>query len=116
MARRRGSLLRRWGLTGFVGAAGIALVVMVAGVPPYPAWLIGAGSMLFLFYGIDKQRAIAGGWRIPEAVLHGMALAGGFTGGWAGRILFRHKTRKPSFLLILVIATLLHVVALVLFS
>ena len=34
---------------------------------------------------------------MPEAVLHGLTLAGGVIGAWAGRIVFRHKTRKQPF-------------------
>lgn len=63
---------------------------------------------LFLVYGIDKSQAIANGRRIPEKVFHYLALAGGFPGGLIGRPLFHHKTRKPAFLLILLIAMTLH--------
>jgi len=38
-----------------------------------------------------------GGGRVPEAVLHGLALVGGTPGALAGQAMFRHKTRKPSF-------------------
>ena len=36
-----------------------------------------------------------------------MALAGGVIGAWAGRLVFRHKTRKPIFLVVLVVASLI---------
>lgn len=45
----------------------------------------------------DKQRAIAGKRRIPEADLLMLALIGGTPGAFAARHLFRHKTRKQPF-------------------
>ena len=34
-------------------------------------------------------------------------MIGGVMGGWAGRQVFRHKTQKPVFLVVLVVATIL---------
>jgi uncharacterized membrane protein YsdA (DUF1294 family) len=45
----------------------------------------------------DKQKAINGGRRIPEADLLGLALIGGTPGAFLARHLFRHKTRKEPF-------------------
>ena len=74
----------------------------------YLGWLAVLSSITFLFYGFDKGQAKAGGWRIPEFVLHGLALLGGFPGGWAGRSIFRHKTQKGFFTFILIISTAIH--------
>jgi uncharacterized membrane protein YsdA (DUF1294 family) len=64
---------------------------------------------LFALYGLDKAQAIAEGRRIPERALHLLALAGGFFGGLLGRSVFHHKTRKPNFLIILLVSAAAHI-------
>ena len=95
----------------FVGSliAAIALFVLLSwlGLSPILAWLVGWSVPAFTMYGIDKRQAQRDGWRVPEVVLHGLALAGGVVGAWAGRWFFRHKTQKPMFLVVLVLASLL---------
>ena len=61
------------------------------------------GSMLLLsavtllFYAWDKRRATQGGWRVPEARLHVLALLGGWPGALLGQRWLRHKTIKRRF-------------------
>ena len=74
----------------------------------YLIWLAVASGITFLLYGVDKAQAKMKGWRVPEVVLHGWALAGGFPGGWAGRSVFRHKTKKGFFVFVLVVSTVPH--------
>jgi uncharacterized membrane protein YsdA (DUF1294 family) len=74
---------------------------------PLLAWLVAWTPVAFVAYGLDKRAATRGDWRIPELVLHGLALIGGVIGAWAGRFVFRHKTRKPVFLVVLVAASVL---------
>ncbi|MBQ8519098.1 MAG: DUF1294 domain-containing protein [Agathobacter sp.] len=50
--------------------------------------VIGFGAM-----GIDKMKAKADAWRIPEKTLFGIAFAGGGAGIWLGMEVFRHKTK-----------------------
>ena len=45
----------------------------------------------------DKRRARRGAWRIPEATLMTVALAGGSIGTIVGMYLVRHKTRHLKF-------------------
>jgi uncharacterized membrane protein YsdA (DUF1294 family) len=74
----------------------------------YLIWLAAASGITFVLYGLDKALSKAGGRRVPEIALHMLALAGGFIGGWAGRSLFHHKTKKGIFAFILVISTVIH--------
>lgn len=46
---------------------------------------------------VDKQKAKAGAWRIPEATLLTAAVIGGSIGILTGMYVFRHKTRKWKF-------------------
>ena len=74
----------------------------------YWIWLAIASGITFLLYGFDKAQSKMGGWRVPEAVLHVLALSGGFPGGWAGRSMFRHKTKKGYFVVVLAVSTAIH--------
>ena len=62
-------------------------------------YLIGINILTFLVFGIDKWKARSGKWRIPEATLIGMSIAGGSIGALLGMSLFRHKTQKRKFTL-----------------
>ena len=77
------------------------------GLSPLVAWLVGWSLPAFATYGIDKRQARNERWRVPEEVLHGLALIGGVIGAWLGRGVFRHKTHKPMFLVVLVVASLI---------
>lgn len=51
----------------------------------------------FMLFGFDKIRAEEGTWRVSEGALLAWAFFGGSIGAYAGRALFRHKTRKQPF-------------------
>jgi uncharacterized membrane protein YsdA (DUF1294 family) len=51
----------------------------------------------FMLFGFDKIRAAQGTWRVSEGTLLAWAFLGGTIGAYAGRALFRHKTRKQPF-------------------
>lgn len=61
-------------------------------------WVLLAGILGFAAMGVDKARAARHQWRIPEATLFAMALAGEAIGMAVGSEVFRHKTSKPGFL------------------
>jgi len=70
--------------------------------PMHPLWiyLTTVTLLTFSFYGFDKHRAVRQKGRIPEVVLHLLALAGGTVGAFAGQLIFRHKTKKLKFRLV----------------
>lgn len=78
-------------------AVGLAVALWRLGLAPVYAGLIAVNAVTLLLYGYDKRQAIAGGTRIPEAVLHIVAMLGGSPGALLGQGLFRHKTQKRSF-------------------
>lgn len=59
-----------------------------------------ASLVSFLQYWWDKSSAQAGRWRTPESSLHLVELFGGWPGALVAQQCFRHKTRKPSFQLL----------------
>ena len=66
----------------------------------YQAVLIFYASMslvAFILYGVDKQRAKQGKWRIKESVLLGVSFLGGSVGALIGMKAFRHKTKHRYF-------------------
>lgn len=67
----------------------------------------------FIFFAVDKWKAMHGKWRIRILTLIGLAFAGGTIGGLAAMYLFRHKTTKPYFTFGLPMILLAQVVLLV---
>lgn len=61
------------------------------------AYLVAINLAAFAAFGLDKRRALRGGWRIPERRLLGLAAVGGGAGAAAAQRLFRHKTVKEPF-------------------
>lgn len=61
------------------------------------AYLLAVNLTTLATFGIDKLKAVRQGWRIPEAVLLGLCVAGGTLGGLLGMALFHHKVRSPQF-------------------
>jgi uncharacterized membrane protein YsdA (DUF1294 family) len=78
---------------------------------PYVTWLAALSGTTFVMYGVDKIVSPPGKIRTPENLLHGLSLAGGFLGGWLGRIVFDHKTnvqKHPAFPTILLVSAIGH--------
>lgn len=64
--------------------------------------------VVFLIYGIDKLKAIRGSYRISENFLISSAVVMGAFGAMAGMYVFRHKTRKMKFRLIIPVAVVIN--------
>jgi uncharacterized membrane protein YsdA (DUF1294 family) len=86
----------------------IALILILLKFPLYPAYMLGINPVTFAIFGYDKQQAKNRGRRVPEIVLHVLALMGGALGGLIGQWLFRHKTRKPIFHIVLWFSLVVH--------
>ncbi|MFW6061613.1 MAG: DUF1294 domain-containing protein [Planctomycetota bacterium] len=74
--------------------------MLLSAVLPGPTsyWYVGAiNGTTFLLYVTDKLAAKLSLARVPEAVLHGLALLGGSGPALLGQRLVRHKTQKRSF-------------------
>jgi uncharacterized membrane protein YsdA (DUF1294 family) len=83
-------------------AGGTALLWYLLGSHAEVEWvlvpyLVVTNIVAFAYYGHDKLMARHKGRRVPELVLHGLAVVGGSLGALAGMRLFRHKTVKGRF-------------------
>lgn len=70
---------------------------------------------VFLLYGADKLFAEKDMWRVKEATLIWCAFVMGGLGALLGKQLFRHKTKKAKFNILLPIALVLNIILLALF-
>jgi len=95
-----------------VGVVVAAALVAAVGVSVVVAYVLGLGLSTFLIYGYDKLRARRGGQRVPESALLALSLVGGALGGWAGMLVWRHKTQHAIFWIAQVIGTVVIAAAL----
>jgi uncharacterized membrane protein YsdA (DUF1294 family) len=104
-----------------VVGASVFLLGLAAYVATNPApwwllpWYLVLSVATFLLYGWDKVSASGGHRRTPGSTLNGLALLGGWPGGWIAQHAWRHKSRKTSFQVAFWTATLVNVGALMFF-
>ena len=77
-------------ITGFAVAGRLPLAA--------PVLYVIASVAAFLTYAWDKSAAQADQWRTSESTLHLLGLVGGWPGALAAQQVFRHKTKKRSFI------------------
>ncbi len=77
------------------------------------AYLAAVNLVELLLAGYDKLVAGSNAVRVPERLLHIVALLGGSPALLAAMALFRHKTRKTSFKVFLVLVLVLQAAAVV---
>ena len=93
---------------------GLAALVVTSRAPWWLLpWYLVLSVVTFMLYGWDKVSARGGHWRTQESTLNGLALLGGWPGGWIAQYAWRHKSRKTSFQVEFWSATLANVVVLV---
>lgn len=73
-------------------------------------YLLIINSGTFLLFGIDKHLARKNKERIPESTLISLSALGGAAGGLAAMYIFRHKTKKAKFFLVVPMLLVLHIV------
>jgi uncharacterized membrane protein YsdA (DUF1294 family)/cold shock CspA family protein len=87
----------------------LAIAILRQGLPWQAALVYaGMGLISFLSYRRDKRSAEAGSWRTSEARLLAADLCLGIVGGLVAQALFRHKTRKPRFVLVTIFIATAH--------
>lgn len=75
------------------------------------SYLLIINLISFVLFFIDKQKSKRDKWRIKESTLHFVSFLGGTLGSIAAMILFHHKTKKPMFVMITIIALLTNILA-----
>jgi uncharacterized membrane protein YsdA (DUF1294 family) len=103
-----------WIAAGAILALTLALFLLK--LPLYVGFIAAVNVVTFGLYALDKSRAQRDGRRVPELILHGLAVVGGAIGGIAGQWLLHHKTRKPLFHIVLWSSLLIHVLIFVIFQ
>lgn len=78
----------------------------------YIGYLLLFSLITFILFLVDKQRAIKEKTRIKEKVLLFFVAIGGGIGGYFGRILGHHKTKKLYFSLIINLTLILQLLIL----
>lgn len=70
-------------------------------------YLVMVNTISFIIMGLDKYFAIKEKRRISENSLLFLSIVGGVFGTTLGMIIFRHKIRKPKFLILIPILLIL---------
>lgn len=92
----------QWGTASYFAIPAFFIVyAVVAASWRVPTWVAGlylaASALCFVVYAIDKAAARARGWRVSEATLIALGLAGGWPGAIVAQQVLRHKSNKASF-------------------
>ena len=77
-----------------------------------PCYVVAVNVATFLLYLYDKAVSSRGGLRVPESLLHGIALAGGTPAAFLAQRVLHHKTVKRPFRATFVWVIVVQVVAL----
>ena len=86
-----------FGLTVIFVSIVVVLLVGQWGWDWLIAYVVAVNAVGFVWYGFDKLASVRKWMRVPERVLHVVALCGATPAAVVGQKLFRHKTTKASF-------------------
>ena len=106
MTKKYGVIIMIFALLGLV--AGSAGLVYGKHTPLLVYGFLALNFATFIAYGLDKSAARRGAWRISESTLLLLGLAGGWPGALIAQQVFRHKSSKTSFRVLLWITILLN--------
>jgi len=84
-------------LAALLVVGGAMALALDAGLPPLLGYIGGINLATMALYGYDKRAAVKNRLRVPENVLHVVALLGGSPAALLSQRMFRHKTAKTSF-------------------
>jgi uncharacterized membrane protein YsdA (DUF1294 family)/cold shock CspA family protein len=92
----------RWGGASYLAILLFGMLFLIAAVAwRLPLWVaglyVGASTVTFLAYALDKAAARSGARRTAENTLLFFGLAGGWPGAIVAQQLLRHKSSKQSF-------------------
>ena len=95
---KRSSVLSRYATLFLIPTVVFTVALAwILGLDIILAWLLSINLSTILAYGYDKRIAGGSKTRIPESVLHLLALLGGTPAAYVGMRQFHHKTVKGSF-------------------
>lgn len=80
----------------------------------YILYIILLSIITFIMFYIDKKKAINNKRRIKESTLLFLSFIGGAIGAYFSRILYRHKTKKIYFSIIIYTFILIHILIFIL--
>jgi len=95
--RLQASPFALYGSIAFIFMVSLFAVLIALESNPVLAYIASVNAVTFVLYGYDKSIAGSSVVRIPESVLHLLALIGGSPGAFVAQRAFRHKTIKRSF-------------------
>ena len=75
-------------------------------------YLVFINVLSFVIFAVDKNRAKKNLWRISEAMLLFLAFIGGALGAFLSMLIFRHKTQKLKFTLLVPLFLIIHILSL----
>ncbi len=95
--RKRLSPYKLYGFPAIIITIGITIFLIKYGCNALIAYIISINLSTFIFYGYDKIIAGTSLLRVPEWILHGLAISGGSPIALISQKVFHHKTIKESF-------------------